>query len=102
MTISPSPEVSQGILIKKVEPKYPRIAKAAGIQGIVELQATIGKDGHITNLHVISGPDLLKDEALKAVKKWVYKPYILNGAPVELQVNIKVNFSLENTSHGKK
>jgi outer membrane biosynthesis protein TonB len=69
VTISPYPEITQGLLIKKVEPKYASIAKAAGLQGDVVLKATIGKDGRRANLYVVSGPDLLKDAALK---KWVY------------------------------
>ena len=62
------------------------------------MKATIGKDGRIANLYGVSGPDLLKDAALK---KWVYKPNVVNGTPTELMVTINVNFSLNKPSHEK-
>ena len=66
------------------------------IQGRVELQATISKAGDITNLKAISGDGLLARAALEAVKQWKYKPYYLNGEPVEIQSQILVNFKLPN------
>jgi protein TonB len=86
--------VSQGLLMKKVTPEYPALAKQARIQGVVVLQALIGKDGTITNLHVVSGHPMLTNAALQAVKEWKYKPYYLNGEPVEVETTINVNFSL--------
>lgn len=65
------------------------------------LKATIGKDGRISNLYVVSGPELLKDAALKAAKKWVCKPYLLNGVPTELLITINVNFSLDKSGNKK-
>ncbi len=86
--------VSQGLLIHKVQPAYPPLARQARIQGTVVLQALIGKDGAIQNLHVVSGHPMLTGAALDAVKQWRYKPYYLNGEPVEVETTINVNFTL--------
>jgi len=86
--------VSQGLLIHKVQPTYPPLARQARIQGVVVLQALIGKDGGIQNLHVVSGHPMLTNAALEAVKEWKYKPYYLNGEPVEVETTINVNFTL--------
>ncbi len=86
--------VSQGLLIHKVQPSYPALARQARIQGTVVLQALIGKDGAIQNLHVVSGHPMLTGAALEAVKQWRYKPYYLNGEPVEVDTTINVNFTL--------
>src|SRR5271169_4033558 len=86
--------VSQGLLVHKVTPQYPPLAKQARIQGVVVLQALIGKDGSIQNLHVVSGHPMLTGSALEAVKAWRYKPYYLNGEPVEVETTINVNFTL--------
>jgi protein TonB len=71
--------VSQGLLIKKVQPPYPPLARQARIQGQVVLQADISKDGTIQNLRLISGHPMLAPSAIEAVKQWRYKPYFLNG-----------------------
>ena len=81
-------------LISQTRPEYPALAKQARIQGVVELEAIIGKDGHVMNLSVVRGHPLLVQAALDAVKDWVYKPTLLNGQPVEVQTTIDVNFSL--------
>lgn len=86
--------VSQGLLIHKVTPTYPAIARQARIQGTVVLQALIGKDGAIQNLRVVSGNPMLMGAALDAVKQWKYKPYYLNGEPVEVDTTVNVIFSL--------
>jgi len=87
--------VTAGLLIRKVEPTYPQMAKIARVQGAVVLAALIGKDGTIQNLHVVStASPLLNQAALDAVKQWKYKPYILNGEPVEVDTNVTVNFTL--------
>src|SRR5947209_4952132 len=86
--------VSQGLLIKKVQPPYPPLARQARIQGQVLLQAEISKDGTIQNLRLISGHPMLTSAAIEAVKQWRYKPYILNGEPVEVETQITVNFTL--------
>ncbi|MFZ0705015.1 MAG: energy transducer TonB [Candidatus Korobacteraceae bacterium] len=86
--------VSQGLLIHQVKPSYPPLARQARIQGMVVLQAVIGKDGNIQNLKVVSGHPMLAPAALEAVKQWKYKPYYLNGEPVEVDTTINVNFTL--------
>src|SRR6516164_6794982 len=86
--------VSQGLLIHQVKPVYPPLARQARIQGTVVLQALISKDGTIENLHLVSGHPMLAPAAIEAVKQWRYKPYFLNGEPVEVDTTINVNFTL--------
>jgi len=94
-----APRVSGGVMagniLSRVAPVYPPDAKAAGLQGSVVLKATIGKDGAIENLQVVSGPKELLNSALDSVKQWVYKPYLLNGQPTEVETTITVNYSLQ-------
>jgi len=87
-------DVAVGMLIHKVTPKYPGIAKSARISGIVTLKATISKTGEILALHVECGPEILQEPSLKAVREWKYRPYLLRGEPVEVQTTIKVTFAL--------
>ena len=86
--------VSEGLLVRKVQPQYPPLAKEAHIQGSVVLHAVIGKDGKVQQLQVESGHPMLARAAIDAVKKWQYKPYMLNGQPVEIDTTITVNFQL--------
>ena len=86
--------VSEGMLLHKVTPPYPPLARQARIQGSVVLQAVISKAGTIENLHVVQGHPMLVPSALDAVKQWKYKPYFLNGEPVEVETVITVNFTL--------
>lgn len=86
--------VTQGLVVHRVEPVYPPIAKTARVQGTVILAAVIGKDGSIENLHVVSGHPLLTGAAMEAVKQWKYRPYILNGEPVEVDTQVEVHFTL--------
>jgi TonB family protein len=86
--------VQQTKLVSQPRPTYPPEAKLAHIQGVVKLNALIGKDGAIQNLEVISGEPVLVQAALDAVKHWVYQPTLLNGEPVEVVTQIDVNFTL--------
>ena len=86
--------VTQGNLIFGPKPPYPPLAKTARIQGSVVLHAIISKTGGIENLQVVSGHPMLTQSALDAVKQWKYKPYFLNGEPVEVDTTITVNFTL--------
>jgi len=86
--------MSEGNLIRKVQPTYPGLARSARIQGAVLLQAIISKDGSIENLRLLSGHPMLAPAAIEAVKQWRYRPYILNNEPVEVETQITVNFSL--------
>ncbi len=86
--------VSTGLLIKKVQPNYPPLARQARIQGAVTLQAEISKEGTIQNLQLISGHPMLAPAAIEAVKQWRYRPYLLNGEPVAVETQVVVNFTL--------
>ena len=89
--------VAAGSLVKKSPPIYPMIAKASRIQGTVVLAAVIGTDGRIRDLGVVTSPaSILSDAAVDSVKKWQYKPYFLNGEPVEVETLINVMFRLGN------
>ncbi|MGA9978100.1 MAG: TonB family protein, partial [Candidatus Sulfotelmatobacter sp.] len=93
-TLSVSQGVSQGLLLKKVQPAYPSAALRMRTEGAVKLKATIGKTGNVTEVKVVSGEPLLIQSAVDAVKQWKYKPYLLNGDPVEIQTEITINFKL--------
>jgi len=87
--------MAAGDLIYRVQPQYPEIAREAHIQGMVQLRAIIGKAGTIENLIAESGHPTLVPAAIKAVRQWRYRPYMLNGQPVEVETEITVNFVLE-------
>ena len=94
---APPPRVSrmmEGNLIYRPQPVYPSIARSARVQGTVILRAIISRDGTIENLQVISGPPMLVRAALDAVRQWRYRPYMLNGEPVEVETQVTVNFLL--------
>lgn len=84
--------VMQGLLLTSARPKYPRVAQAARIQGTVVLIATISREGVIENIHVVSGHPMLVGAAIDAVRQWRYRPYLLNGLPIEVETQITVNF----------
>lgn len=88
--------VTTGLLIKKVRPIYPREAKYAGIQGTVRMSAVINKTGDVVDLEVIDGPIELVVSAVNAVRKWKYRPYLMDGAPVEVvHTEVVVNYALQ-------
>jgi TonB family protein len=84
--------VSDGLLIKRVQPVYPQQALQMHTQGVVSLAATIGKDGSVRNVKVVSGSAMLARAATDAVRQWKYRPYLLNGEPIEVQTEININF----------
>lgn len=86
--------VTRGLLIHRVEPIYPPLARSARVQGDVILTAIINTNGEIENLQLVSGHPMLVPAALTAVRQWRYKPYLLNGAPVEVETQITVIFTL--------
>src|SRR5208282_4669140 len=86
--------VAQGLLLSRVQPEYPADARESRIQGVVVLQATIDKEGNIVQLELVSGHPMLAPAAIEAVKQWKYKPYLLNGEPIEVETQIQVNFTL--------
>ena len=87
--------VMAGYLIYKVLPNYPAIARTIHLSGTVVLQATISRSGTIENLRVVSGPAMLQQAALDAVQQWRYRPYLLNGKPVEVDTTVNVDFTLQ-------
>jgi TonB family protein len=93
-TLTISQGVSQGLLIQKVQPLYPAGALRMHVEGAVELQATIGRSGNIVTVKTLTGDLVLARAAKEAVLQWKYKPYLLNGEPVEIQTQITVNFKL--------
>lgn len=85
---------AEGNLVYRVQPIYPPIARQARIQGTVELRAIVSKAGTIENLAVVSGHPMLVKSAAEAVRQWRYRPYLLNGDPIEVETDITVNFVL--------
>jgi protein TonB len=92
--VNVSAGVAVGMLIQKSTPVYPPIAKSARVSGTVVLQAIISKTGTIDDLHVISGPEMLREAALSAVRTWRYRPYMLNNQPIAVETTVNVIFSL--------
>jgi len=86
--------VAQGLLVFKTQPVYPIDAKQAGVSGTVVLGAIIATDGTVKELQAMSGPDMLKQAALDAVKEWRCRPYLLNGDPVEVRTTVNIIFTL--------
>ena len=87
--------ITKGLLVHRVEPAYPTLARTARVQGEVVLSAIIDANGQITNLQLVSGHPMLVPAAFAAVREWRYKPYLLNGQPVEVETTITVIFSLQ-------
>jgi protein TonB len=83
------------MIVSRTIPPYPIIARTMGVQGTVVLAATISKAGTIENLRVVSGPAVLQQAALDAVKTWRYKPYMLDGQPVEVETSVEVVFRIQ-------
>jgi TonB family protein len=86
--------VAQGLLVTKVPPQYPQEAKDQGIQGVVVMKVTVDKEGNVENIQLMSGHPLLVPPAIEAVKQWKYKPYLVNGTPVEVETQVRVTFTL--------
>ena len=87
--------LSQSQLLFGPKPEYPKLAMQSRTEGVVRLQAIIGRDGTIQNLHVIEGNPLLTLAAMQAVQRWHYRPMLLNGEPVEVITEVEVHFTLE-------
>lgn len=89
-----SPQAAEGSVLRRVEPDYPAAARRQQIQGPVVLDVRAGRDGSIQGVKLVSGPPLLADAAITAVKQWRFKPLVVNGQPVEMQTTITLNFRL--------
>ena len=87
-----SPGVTKGLLIHRVEPSYPPLAQQARIHGDVVLTAIIDKEGNVQQLQLVSGHPLLAPATIEAVKQWRYKPFLLNGQPLEVETTVTVSF----------
>lgn len=86
--------VTQGMIVSKIAPTYPKIALGARISGVVVLHAIISKEGAITELQLVSGHPVLINAAMEAVRQWRYRPFLLNGVPVEVETLVTVTFQL--------
>lgn len=87
-------KLDEGLLLHRVTPVYPPLARQARIQGPVVLRAMVGRDGRIQGLQVIGGHPMLTKAAIDAVQQWRYRPYLLNNEPVEIETQITMNFVL--------
>jgi protein TonB len=87
--------VTKGMVVYRIEPTYPPLAREARIQGVVVLTAMIDREGNIENLQLVSGHPMLAPAAIDAVKHWRYKPFLLNGQPVEVETTVTVTFQLQ-------
>lgn len=86
--------IAEPVLLHRVDPVYPAMAKQGRIEGAVVVDATVDKEGKISAARVVSGNALLAGAALRAVQQWRYEPYRLNGAPIAVPVKITLNFEL--------
>lgn len=84
--------VMAGLLLEHPDPEYPAEAREKHIAGAVVLSVLIGEEGTVQTLTALTGPQILRDAALAAVKQWTYEPYQLNGRPVPVQTTVTVNF----------
>lgn len=95
MHVRVSSGVEERLSVKKVPPEYPAKARERYVEGTVSLKVQISKQGAVENVELISGHPLLAPAAIDAVKKWKYRPYLLNGEPVEVETQVQVNFTLQ-------
>jgi len=87
--------VMESRIVQRIPPVYPSVARAARVQGAVQLAITVGPDGRVQNVQVVSGPALLTQAAIESVTQWIYQPFLLNGQPVSVQTTANVNFVLQ-------
>jgi protein TonB len=92
--VRPGGKIQPPAKVHDVAPIYPAIAQAAGVQGIVIIEATIGVDGDVVDARVLRSKPLLDQAALQAVRQWRYTPTRLNGSPVAVVMTVTVNFQL--------
>jgi len=86
--------VQAAMVLSRVTPVYPELAKSARVEGVVHLAVILAKDGTVQEIHSLGGPALLIMSAMDAVKQWVYRPTLLNGQPVQVETTVDVNFTL--------
>ncbi len=88
-------------IILMVKPAYPPEAARKGIHGVVNLSVLVGKNGHVKKIRVESGPGVLADAAEAAVRRWVYKPTLFQGKPIEVETGVTIVFELRRHGHAK-
>jgi hypothetical protein len=88
-------EVHEAVLNKKIQPRYPPLAKQQGLQGKVEFTAIIGADGLPHTLELLRGPFAFYDESYQAVSQWEWQPTLFNGVPMPVITNIVANYTLQ-------
>jgi protein TonB len=93
LRIRVSAGVSQKLLVKRVDPEYPIAALRGRIRGNVVLHILITKAGDVATVELVLGHPILAAAAMDAVKQWKYKPYLLNGIPIEVDTEVLVSFS---------
>ena len=86
--------VAESLAIDRPAPEYPQMARIAHVTGDVILKITIDRNGEVTNISVVQGHPILVNSAVNAVKKWKYRPYVLNGEPVEVDSTIKIQYHM--------
>jgi protein TonB len=86
--------VQESLLIRRVEPKYPELARRARISGVVILKVTVDEEGDVSEVRVLRGLPLLQEAAVEAVRQWKYSPTYLNGEPVPVSAAVTVIFNL--------
>jgi protein TonB len=90
-----NPGVTSGNVRYRPKPGYPLKADLLRIQGAVLLRIVIGRDGGVEVLEVESGPPELAEEAVDSVRQWRYRPYLLNGEPVEVETAVTIRFHIQ-------
>jgi protein TonB len=88
-------DVKQAKLIFSVPPSYPMLAKSQHVSGSVLIDALIDANGHVTTMKVVSGPTLLHQAAMDALKQWKYQPAFLDGKPVPMHLTVTIQFRLQ-------
>jgi TonB family protein len=97
MRVQVAPRVSLAMLLAQVDPVYPPEARRQRIEGTVTLKAVIGEDGTVRSLQAVSGPELLVSATIDAVRQWRYRPYLVDGRPLEVETIIFKDFHLADT-----
>lgn len=85
-------ETMQQLVMHRVEPIYPEAAREANLQGLVLVKAVVGRDGNVVDVHPVSGPDVLTQAAVDAVRWWRFQPYRVNGRPEEVETTVALEF----------
>lgn len=88
------PEVMERLLIRRVEPVYPEVARRSNLQGVVTLDAVIAADGTVVNIHPLSGPEALVSSAMDAARWWRFRPYRVRGEATAIETTLSVEFRL--------